>query len=302
MLNLLQPWRTRHASRYDKADDIEGQSRVRSFFRSTLSYWGELYDGKDAYRRTYVQRKDAALEIVDRLALPPHSRILEIGCGPGIITRALAQRGYRVTAVDFVFDMVQAAVGLTTGASGDRLVTPSVGDVRRLPFSDESFDVVLAIGVTEWLPNLRRALGEIARVAKRGGFVIVSTDNRWTLHGFLDPLLNPIAARIKEILLPILYRARRSASHVRPKTYSIHELDRAVSAAGLEKLAGRTLGFEPFSFLRRPIMPDSASFRVHQALQRLADRQFPIVKSAGRVYLLLATKGADGARQRAPAS
>jgi SAM-dependent methyltransferase len=301
MLNLRHPWRTPRASRYDKADDIEVQNPVPAFFRSTLSYWSELYDGKDAYRRTYVERKDAVLEMVDRLALPPHSRILDIGCGPGLITLALAQRGYRVAAADLVFDMVRAAVGLTTGASVDCRVTPSVGDVRRLPFSDESFDLVLAIGVTEWLPNLRHALREIARVVKRGGFVIVSADNRWTLHGFLDPLLNPIAGLIKEILLSVLYRVRRRVSRVRAKMYSIHELDLAVSAAGLEKLVGRTLGFEPFSFLRRPIMPDLASLRVHQALQRLADRQVPIVKSAGRVYLLLATKGADRARWRVAA-
>jgi SAM-dependent methyltransferase len=205
------------------------------------------------------------------------------------MTVALAQRGYCVTAVDLVFEMAEATARLTAGAGVGSRVTPNVGDVHHLPFSDNRFDLVLAIGVTEWLPALRRPVMEIARVAKKGGFAIVSTDNRWTLHAFLDPLLNPVLAPVKGNLLDLLHRVGLGAPYARPRTYSVRKFDLEIDGAGLKKLAGRTMGFGPFSFLRRDIMP-SRDLRIYQMLQRLADHRFPIVGSAGRVYLVLATK------------
>ncbi len=280
----------------DVAGNTEGQELIRAYFSSSVSTWSEVYDEKDLYRRIYKRRMDAVLEMLDRLALPPHSRILEIGCGPGVMTVALAQRGYRVTAVDFVFEMSEATARLTIGAGVDPFVTTSVGDVHQLPFSDNRFDLVLVVGVIEWLPGLCRPLREIARVTKQGGFTIVTTDNRWALHALLDPLRNPVLGPAKRKFLNLLHRAGFGVRHVRPNTYSILEFDCAVRGAGLKKLARKTLGFGPFSFFRQLVMPDSIGLRLDQILQHLADRSFPIIKSAGHVYLLFATKLSRGER------
>jgi SAM-dependent methyltransferase len=217
------------------------------------------------------------------------------------MTLALAQRGYRVYAVDFVVDMAEATARLTAVA-GIGSVTISVGDVHQLPFFANTFDLVLAVGVTEWLPALRQPVMEMARVLKPGGFAVVSTDNRWTLHTLIDPLLNPILTPAKRKLLSLLYRAGLGTSCARPRTYSMREFDLVVREGGLKKLAGTTLGFGPLSFFKHPIISDSVGMRIHQMLQRLADRRVPIVRSAGHVHLVIATKEASSLTAPGPAA
>jgi ubiquinone/menaquinone biosynthesis C-methylase UbiE len=231
---------------------------------------------------------DAVLEIVDRLNLPRRSRILDIGCGPGVISVALAQRGFRVTGVDCAIEMTDAAARLTTATKVEHLVTLGIGDVHKLPFYNNSFDLVLMIGVSEWLPALRPPVMEIARVTKPGGFAIVSTDNRWALHALADPLLHPFLTPVKRQFLKLLQVS--FPKYPRPTTYSILDMNRAVRGAGFKKLEGKSVGFGPFSFFRGFVMPDRAGVHIDRMLQRLADRSFPIINSAGHVYLLVATK------------
>src|SRR5437773_1141181 len=89
----------------------------------------------------------------------------------------------------------------------------------------------------------------------------------------------------------------RSSACVR----SVHELGypdssfdlvlRLGVAAGLEKIAGRTVGFGPFSVLGWKVLSDSSGVRVHRRLQQLADRGVPILRSMGTQYIVLARKG-----------
>src|SRR5215469_6338682 len=86
---------------------------VRARFGATLSTWREVYDERNLYQKIYKRRMDAVLEIVDRLNLPWRPRILDIGCGPGVITVALARRGLHVTGIDCASEMTEAAQQLT---------------------------------------------------------------------------------------------------------------------------------------------------------------------------------------------
>src|SRR5260370_38757496 len=72
-----------------------------------------------------------------------------------------------------------------------------VGDVYSLAFQDESFDLVVAIGVIPWLEQPGLAMKEMARVTKPSGHVILTADNRQRLNNLLDPLRNPNLAPLK---------------------------------------------------------------------------------------------------------
>jgi ubiquinone/menaquinone biosynthesis C-methylase UbiE len=274
-------------------EDIKQRKLVRAYFRSSVRTWDEIYDYEGLYGRIYRERRDLVLDMCDRLRLSPASRILEIGCGPGVITRELAQRGYRVTAIDYVLEMVEATGRLAARSGVGSQVALSAGDLHHLPFSDERFDLALVIGVIEWLPALREPLMEITRVLKRGGYAIISVDNRWALHAFLDPLLNPILAPVKTRLVNFLRRTGLRRPHTRPNTYSMREFDSALRTAGLRKFSGTSLGFGPFSFFRQSAFPHHAGVRIHKTLQCLADSGFPIIKSAGLVYVVLASRDCE---------
>lgn len=115
----------------------------------------------------------------DALRLAPDLRglrVLEVGCGAGEFALALAARGAaHVDAVDFS----SAAVGIAAGkAEGSGLpVVFRVADAQRLPFEDGSYDVVFSCECLEHVPEPAVALGEMARVTRAGGGLVLTTEN-----------------------------------------------------------------------------------------------------------------------------
>ena len=106
--------------------------------------------------------------------LLPHldagQRLLDVGSGPGTITCDLAERVAEVVALE----VDEQALSLTADEIERRRmrnIIGRVGDVQRLPFPDASFDVVHAHMVLQHVPNPVRALREMARVTRPGGFV-----------------------------------------------------------------------------------------------------------------------------------
>src|SRR6266567_5002159 len=85
------------------------QAEVNAYFQAQSSYWNEVYASESLYAEIYRARQTAALAWVDELALAAGSRVLEIGCGAGFLSVALAQRGLRVQAIDSTEAMVDLA-------------------------------------------------------------------------------------------------------------------------------------------------------------------------------------------------
>src|SRR6185436_15197756 len=80
---------------------------VQEHFRSTLPYWEQIYADRSVYGRIYQERARRALACVDRVGLPAGAPVLEIGCGPGVITTAIARKGANVWAIDSLLEMVE---------------------------------------------------------------------------------------------------------------------------------------------------------------------------------------------------
>jgi ubiquinone/menaquinone biosynthesis C-methylase UbiE len=110
--------------------------------------------------------------------LPLHTdaRILDAGCGTGLLTLSLLRvlRGpAEITAVDLSGRSLQTARRAVRRLGEDprRRVTFVRADALSLPFADESFDLLVTSGVLEYLP-LRQGLGEFARVLAPGGHMV----------------------------------------------------------------------------------------------------------------------------------
>src|SRR5580765_3140362 len=83
------------------------QQSVTDYFKSTSAYWRSIYSGDSLLPVIYQDRHDTALGWIQDLELPPGARILEVGCGAGLMTIALARCGYLVHAVDSTIAMLQ---------------------------------------------------------------------------------------------------------------------------------------------------------------------------------------------------
>ena len=149
-------------------------------------------------------------------------RTLDAGCGYGLFSAAAAVRGAAVVGVD----IGPRLVALTMARAGCRGV---VADVCRLGVRDASFDVVISSEMLEHTPAPFLALGELARVLRADGLLVLTTPNR------------------------VWQRAVRAASALRLRPFrglenfvAWGELEQACAAAGLEVLVHA--GFHPWPF------------------------------------------------------
>ncbi|WP_420035485.1 class I SAM-dependent methyltransferase [Streptomyces sp. cg28] len=108
-------------------------------------------------------------ELLRRHLPPAPASVLDVGGGPGVHARWLAEDGYRVHLVD----PVERHVAQAREASG--AYTVEVGDARALTAADASYDAVLLLGPLYHLPELadrERALAQALRVVRPGGLVV----------------------------------------------------------------------------------------------------------------------------------
>lgn len=115
--------------------------------------------------------------IVEKLAIPAEPRILDAGCGYGFHAMRLASQGLRVVGVDFSQSALQVArTNVERAGMADR-VSLQQADLLALPFEAESFSYVNCWGVLMHIPDLEQALGELCRVLKPGGKLVLTENN-----------------------------------------------------------------------------------------------------------------------------
>lgn len=274
------------------ADITSHDALVQRHFRSTLPYWQQIYSDQSVYGRIYQERARRAIACVDGLALSAGTSVLEIGCGPGIITTAIARRGVNVWAIDSLHEMVERTMAMAEREGLAPHVSARVGHINDVPFADATFDLVVLIGVSEWLVSLTNPLREIFRVLKPGGHLIISADNNWPLHQIVDPVFNPALKPFKSGIGRILRAAGLRMRRPRFHAYSLASFDHELTRSGFDKIAGQTFGFGPFTFCNRRLLNEQTGWKWHLRLQKLADKGVPLLRSAGLVYLVLARKPA----------
>jgi ubiquinone/menaquinone biosynthesis C-methylase UbiE len=260
--------------------------------------WDEIYEGRDVFSVVHQDRMARAKSWIDALCLREGAGVLEIGCGAGHLTGWLATERYRVTATDTSEQMLASTARTLreTRVAGD--VSICLADTHRLPFIGGTFDAVIALGVIPWLHDPSVAMMEMTRVTKAGGYVLFNADNVARLSIAFDPLrsphLAPLRARTK-----VWLSARRGQSKagdhdaeadVEAGMHSHSAVNAMTDSAGLEVLEGVDIGFGPFTFLRRELLPQRVGVTVHRLLQRASDRRVPIVACRGSQYLLLGRK------------
>ncbi len=132
----------------------------------------DKYASKNPVERRLMDGFFAALE--HSLPRTSPGRVLEVGVGEGEVTARLAARWPAATFVGL--DLPDPELAANWDGRG---FAPLFGDVGRLPFPDDSFDLVLAIEVLEHVPFPELALAELHRVARRDVVVSVPREPVW---------------------------------------------------------------------------------------------------------------------------
>ena len=99
--------------------------------------------------------------------------VLDVGCEDGYLTRKLAAEARQVIGVDLDIRMVKEAQKNTINCRTEFIV----GDARKLPFKNESFDACVCGCVLPHVLNPQIILNELVRVTKTGGKIVLSVSN-----------------------------------------------------------------------------------------------------------------------------
>src|SRR5262245_10243151 len=132
-----------------------------------------------------------ALEFLDRLALWPGIRMLDVACGAGQIALPAARAGAHVTGIDLADNLVKQA---RERAQAEKLaIQLDQGDAEDLPYADGSFDLVVSLIGAMFAPRPERVAAELVRVCKPGGRIVMAN---WTPEGFVGQLFKTIGKHV----------------------------------------------------------------------------------------------------------
>lgn len=141
-----------------------------------------LPDAYADWRRSTLGRITDALEerlLIDRIGPVRGLRILDVGCGDGVLATRLAQDGARVTGLDASADMIAAARHRAKAAGVE--IDLVEGDAGGLPFPAGYFDCVVSVATLCFVDDPRPTIRDMVRVLKPGGRLILGELGRRNL-------------------------------------------------------------------------------------------------------------------------
>jgi trans-aconitate methyltransferase len=177
----------------------------------TNQWDAEQYDDKHAF--VYQKAKD----LVDLLAPRAGERVLDLGCGTGVLTAEIAGRGAEIFGVDLSEDMIAQAKKKYPKLKFE------VSDARALRF-DAEFDAVFSNAVLHWIPEAEEVLAGVARALKPGGRFVAEFGGKGNIRKLVEGFRRAFVSL-----------GMREPDNLAPWFYpSVAEYARLLEAQGLE--------------------------------------------------------------------
>lgn len=186
---------------------LENKARARLFYK----YLSKVYDRVNPFIWNEAMRGQA----LGMLDISEGDRVLDVGCGTGFATEGLLEHTRNVHGLDQSPHQMEKA---WAKLGKHDPVNFYLGDAERLPFEDDSFDVVWSSGSIEYWPNPVDALKEIRRITRPGGEVLIVGPN-YPKTGIMQKVADSI----------MLF-------------YDAEEADRMFAEAGFEAVEHRLMG------------------------------------------------------------
>lgn len=250
---------------------------VRDFFDRVVYY--TPYDRRYVDRTNLnaydiLKRKDVVLECLDRLEAR-QGRLLDVGCGPAVYAPDLAARGFEVWGIDLAPGVVARGREIMARTPWADRCHFQVGDIERLDFPDRSFDVVLVIGLFDYLPSDEPALRQMLRLLRPGGLALISLQNRFSYQTAVRGLVWPLRPLFRLLFGEAARSRELTGDHV-TKTHQPRDFHRTAMAMGLRPVLEDWTNFNLIPFNLPGALP-RIYFRLHDLVNdsRVARRRLP---------------------------
>lgn len=183
---------------------------VRTHFGDVSKNWADRYTSnpRSMSDLDLILRRENAQDFMRSIIAESEEQldVLDVGCGTGNALDGISREAIRVTGIDAVAEMVRVA---SHEHPEDRFFQAAVQD---LPFEDHSADVVVCLGVLEYLVDPQPALDSFRRVLRPGGRLIVSFPNKKSLFRRVTRRINGIEDNLNGVRKIFSQKSRRPTS------------------------------------------------------------------------------------------
>lgn len=209
---------------------MDNFTTINEFEVSKFSKLADQWWDPDGALKTLHDINPARLQFIEQYISFSGKRILDLGCGGGILSESMAARGAEVTGLDVEIDAIHAAQAHASPEWSLKYVCEPIEDYD----VTDLFDVVVCMEMLEHVSDPAAVIQQSARLLKQGGYLLLSTMNR-TLTAYMGAV---IAA---EYILGLLPRQ----THDYSKFIKPSELAAMVRGAGFEAVGLSGLSYDP---------------------------------------------------------
>ncbi len=192
------------------------------------SYARAVWDSPEKFQRLLASQVIPRMKFFDTV-VPDWSglEVLDLGCGPGFMSEALAKRGANVIGIDPCAAALEAATGhaLTQGLAIKYLE----GAGESIPLDPASVDCVVCVDVLEHVESVSKVIAECRRVLRPGGYFLFDTINR-----------NGLASFMVVTMMEDVFRTLPRGSHDPSKFIRPDELSSQLRRSGFEDVGNFT--------------------------------------------------------------
>lgn len=205
-------------------------SEIQKFSEIAHHWW----DINSAFRPLH-EINPLRLEWINGCVALKDKKVIDVGCGGGILTESMAKKGAAVTGIDLSEKALKVA-DLHSLESGLNIQYQHRSVEQMAEQEAGAYDVVTCLEMLEHVPDPSSIVTACAKLVKPGGFVFFSTINR-NPKSYLHAILGA------EYLLQILPKG----THDYAKFITPAELSQSLRLAGLELLSLRGMGYNPLT-------------------------------------------------------
>lgn len=270
--------------------------RVEKFFDQNKNWQGAIYETSDDPHAMGTRRRiEYIFQNIDKSYNLKNIKALDIGCGPGAYLNELNKRGSYTFGIDLSKKMLKACRKKLNNKEMTNLLS---ADITSLPFGSKSFDLVLCVGVLQYVLSIESAIAELNRVTKKGGVVIICFENMmagsnigYTLVYYIKRILKRKQFRNANTSdnnygIPSAWFLDRVSNPHIYKLYNPWKFEKTINKYGFKKIDGMTYGY-PFRFLRKlKILPGRLINSFEKKIESILNNvRLPFLSYSGEFYI-----------------
>jgi ubiquinone/menaquinone biosynthesis C-methylase UbiE len=174
-----------------KNSNLDRDLIVAQHFDEAAGGYAKAYTDGSFFSYYFKRRLDIVLSSLQNY---DRARILDVGCGPGMMAEYSIKRDFEFFGIDISEKMIDECINKFGHVDSTNF---SVGKLQSLEFKDSFFDVVLCMGALEYVneDEIENAFSEMIRVLKPGGQIIVSLMNKGSFFAWHRKAKNYISMK-----------------------------------------------------------------------------------------------------------